>query len=62
MEITTNGINISLEPQEAIILEAVIRHHGEEDPCGLASDETGIDINIVVPFMHAFEKELGNKI
>ena len=62
MEITTKGINISLDPQEAIILESVTRHHGEEDPCGLAAEETGLDINIIVPFMQAFEQELANKI
>ena len=62
MEITTKGINISLDPQEAIILESVLRNAIEDDPYGNAMEETGIDIEVIVPFMQSLKKELGNKI
>lgn len=62
MEITTKGINISLEPQEAHILSAVLANAGEDDPYGKAMEETGLDIGVIVPFMERFEKELYDKI
>ena len=62
MEITTKGINISLEPQEAQILSAMLANIGEGDPYGKATDETELEIHVIVEFMEKFEKELYDKI
>lgn len=58
MRIEISDIKITLSSREAIIVVTVLKHFGEEDPYGEASNELGIDINEVVNTIRHFEEPL----